>query len=106
MRFALPRRVMALAALPLALVASGALAEPEHIAGLWQECQTQLGYSAERCTCLADRLAYQFDDDQEAFMYAHAIENELEIRRLQSILSIGEMQATGNFMSGIDDICR
>ncbi|MEX0808867.1 MAG: hypothetical protein WD044_09060 [Dongiaceae bacterium] len=111
MRFAhlraLPRRMTALAALPIALaVSSAALAEPEHIAGLWEECQIQLGFSPERCTCLTEQVSIRFDDDREAFMYAHAVDDELEIRRLQNMLSIGEMQATGEFMNGIDELCR
>lgn len=101
------RRMLALvASLGLLLAASSVLAGPEHIAGIEQECVQQLGYAPERCDCVGDRAESDLDDNQQAFMYAHATKNTEEAQRLQGIMTIDEMTAAGEFMTGVANICQ
>ena len=102
------RRTTMLAAglLTLPLIAPGAaFAGPEHIAGIEQECVQQLGYAPARCECIGDRAEADLNDNQQAFMYAHATKNTAEAQRLQGVMTIDEMTEAGSFMAGVAGIC-
>jgi hypothetical protein len=93
--------------LTLPFMATGiALAGPEHIAGIEQECVQQLGYAPDRCECIGDRAAADLNDNQQAFMYAHATKNTAEAQRLQGVMTIDEMTKAGEFMAGVAGICQ
>ncbi|MEX2200676.1 MAG: hypothetical protein WD711_04715 [Dongiaceae bacterium] len=87
------------------MAAGGAIAGSEHVAGIEQECEAQLGYAPERCECIGDHAEADLNDNQQAFMYAQATGNAAEAQRLQGSMTIDEMTEVGQLMTGIDGIC-
>ncbi len=93
------------AALAGAVLAAGlAWAGQAHLDGFRQECENQNDASLP-CECFVDAAATYLNDIQQASLYAQAIADEAEIRRLADAMTADEIAGVEDFMRGIAAIC-
>lgn len=86
------------------LVASIALAGPEHVDAFRAECEAQNDPSLP-CDCFADEAAARLNDNQQAYLYAQSIADQTEIKRLEDAMTPEEIAGTEDFMRGIMNYC-
>jgi hypothetical protein len=85
--------------------APASLAGPEHIATIESECQTQLGHSPARCACFGETAAAQLSDKEQAFVAAQVTKDQAAIAQIQGTMTVNEMMAAGQFMTGVEQQC-
>ena len=95
----LPLKVMAIGAM-LTGLPMPALAGPEHIDAIREQCGIQLNFPANVCDCMAAAAAADLNENQQAFTAAQVTSNGQEIARIQTLLSADEAMGVMNFMSG------
>jgi hypothetical protein len=91
-----------LAAAPLAVPA---LAAPQHLKVIGQQCASSLGLPAAVCNCIVQKAGAELNSNQQAFMAAQLSGNTAEVARIQGQLTPAEVTATGQFMSGVAGAC-
>lgn len=93
--------------LALALVAamSPAVAGPQHLQIINQQCGTQLGKPPAVCNCMSQRAGSQLSENQQAFMAAQVTGNAPEIGRTQATLSANDALGVMQFMTTIIAAC-
>ena len=87
-----------------AVAAPASFAGPEHVATIEQECQTQLGYSPSRCVCFGEK-AGQLSDKEQAFVAAQVTKNQAALAQIQGTMTVNEMMAAGEFVTGVAQQC-
>ncbi|MGH6923283.1 MAG: hypothetical protein ACRED5_06040 [Propylenella sp.] len=75
------------------------------MATIEQECQTQLGHSPARCACFGETAAAQLSDKEQAFVAAQVMKDQAAIAQIQGTMTVNEMMAAGQFMTGIEQQC-
>ena len=93
-----PVKIIAVGAL-LTGLSIPALAGPEHIQTIREQCGIQLNVSASVCECIATAAA-DLNENQQAFAAAQVTSNGPEIARIQTLLSAEEALGVMNFMTG------
>lgn len=81
------------------------LAGAEDVATIERECQSQLGYSLERCGCFGDTAAATLSDKEQAFVAAQVMKDQAAIARVQGTMTMDEMMVAGQFMTTIAQQC-
>ena len=99
-------QVKAISAVALALSiaaptwsATPALAGPEHLQTIHDQCAIQLNGSAPFCNCLMQAAANTLNDNQQALTAAQVTQNTAEFTRVQAMLSVDEAMGVANFMT-------
>lgn len=88
------------------LAASLAYAGQEHLDAFRAECEKQVYDPPLPCECIVTEAAARLDDNQQAYLYALAIEDEAEINRLNTVVTPDEIAGFDKFMSEITGICQ
>jgi hypothetical protein len=78
---------------------SPALAGPEHLQTLHQQCGVQLNGSATFCACLQQTAGNTLNDNQQAFAAAAVTQNNAEMVRTQALFSADEAMGVMDFMT-------
>ena len=94
-----------LAAAFLAASLSPALAGPEHLTIIGQQCASQLKLSAAVCNCMVQKAGAELNNSQQAFMAAQVTGNTAEVARVQGMMTAQEAVATGQFMTSVVGQC-
>lgn len=92
-----------LAAVALALVPSGALADR---ATVLKSCDAQLKLAQEICGCIADKAASEFNEKQYAFFLAVITQDKAAQAQLQGGMTVNELTQVGMRMSQMPGECR
>lgn len=92
------------AALIVAAMAVPALAGPQDLKTIGQQCAAQ-GHAAAVCNCMVQKAAKELSSNQQAFMAAQMSANAAEIARIQSMITPQEAAATAGFMGGVVGQC-
>lgn len=94
-----------LLAATLALAVSPAVAGPQHLQIIGQQCAAQLGKPPAVCSCMSQRAGAQLSENQQAFMAAQVTGNGPEIGRTQALLGANDALGVMQFMTTIITAC-
>ncbi len=94
-----------LAAALLAATLTPALAGPNDLKIIGEQCGAQLHLSPAVCNCMVQKASTDLNGNQQAFMAAQVTHNTQEIGRVQGLLTTQEAAATGQFMSSVVGAC-
>jgi hypothetical protein len=87
----------------LAVIAAGlappALAGPEHLQTLHDQCGVQLNGTAAFCACIQQTAGDTLNENQQAFAAAAVTQNNAEMGRVQTLLSGDEAMGVMEFMT-------
>jgi hypothetical protein len=76
-----------------------ALAGPEHLRTLHDQCGIQLNGSAAFCACLQQTAGDTLNENQQTFAAAAVVQNQAEMQRVQVLLSPDEAMGVMDFMT-------
>ena len=94
-----------LAAALLAATLTPALAGPNDLKIIGDQCASQLKLAPTVCNCMVQKASTDLNNNQQAFMAAQVTHNTQEIGRIQGMLTVQEAAATGQFMSTVVGAC-
>jgi hypothetical protein len=89
-----------LAAAGLALfLSTPAVAGPEHLQTLHDQCGIQLNGSSAFCACLQQTAGDTLNENQQTFAAAAVMQDKTEMQRVQVLLSADEAMGVMDFMT-------
>jgi hypothetical protein len=92
-------KIAAAAALLAAGLSAPALAGPEHLQTIHDQCGVQLNGSAGFCACLMQTAGDTLNDNQQAHTAAQVTRDAAEVARTQVLLSAEEAMGVMTFMT-------
>lgn len=92
-------RLAVLGAIAAVGLAGPALAGPEHLQTLHEQCGVQLNGSGAFCACLQQTAGDTLNENQQAFAAAAVTQNKAEMGRIQVMLSGDEAMGVMDFMT-------
>ena len=88
------------------MFAASANAGEAEVKTIEAECAAKLGYTAARCTCIAQKAGEQLNDTQQKFMIATITNDQATYTSMQASTPMEEMVKTGEFMTAVPDQCQ
>lgn len=98
-------RPLFVAAALLAASLSPALAGPQDLKVIGEQCTSQLKLSDAVCSCMVGKAGSDLTSDQQAFMAAQVKGDTAEVARIQSSMTPEAAAATGQFMATVVGAC-
>ncbi|MEX0854083.1 MAG: hypothetical protein WD036_12505 [Bauldia sp.] len=87
------------------VMGTAALAGPQHLDIIYEQCGVQLNKPPATCNCISDSAGVQLNENQQAFMAAQVTGNGAEIGRTQQLLSPNEAIDVMTFMTTAIEAC-